>query len=101
MNDGFEKSDFVFILTSIILPVTFWLLDFLLMPYFIARFMCYFTSSYALQTNLVRYSYVTYLLVRILHKLSKLVYGRLMILHDDVRDSKYLLGQELRNRLVG
>lgn len=101
MNDGFEKSDSMFILTSIILPVTFWLLDFLLTPYFIARLMCYFTSSYALQTNLVRYSYVTYLIVRALHKLSKIVYGRLMILHDDVRDSKYLLGQELRNRLVG
>jgi hypothetical protein len=37
----------------------------------------------------------------VLYKLAKIAYVRLMKFHDEVRDSKYLLGQELRNRLVG
>ena len=101
IDSGMENFDSVFIITSILSPITFWLLDFLLVPYFIARLLCYFTSSYALQTSLVRNSYGTYLLVRVLYKLAKIAYVRLMKFHDEVRDSKYLLGQELRNRLVG
>ena len=90
----------VYIASNIILPIIIWLLDFFLVPYFISKCLSCFTSSYANQTLLVRYSYYVYLMMRIGIFAGKGVHKELVALHDEMRDSRYLVGTELTNRLT-
>lgn len=98
INDGVGDLDALYIVTHIIGPVTIWLLDFLLVPYFFAKCLCFFTTSYATQTMLVRQSYPFYLVLRALILIARKLYLFILKLHDEIRDSRYLLGKELTNR---
>ena len=100
INAGLENINMVYITSNIILPIIIWLLDFFLVPYFISKCLSCFTSSYANQTLLVRYSYYIYLMMRIGIFAGKGVYKELVALHDEMRDSRYLVGTELTNRLI-
>lgn len=95
--DGLVKSDFKFIALSVIAPITLWLLDFLITPYFFAKVLSHFTDSYETQTLLVRYSWAVYIVFRVLMVLIGRVYAEMKKLHDSIRDSRYLLRKELTN----
>jgi hypothetical protein len=85
INDGVGNLDALYIYTHIIGPVTIYLLDFTLLPYFFAKCICLFTTSYATQTML-------------LIVIGRKLYQYIVTLHDEIRDSRYLLGKELTNR---
>lgn len=95
--DGLVNSDFRFIALSVIAPITLWLLDFLIVPYFFAKVLSHFTDSYETQTLLVRNSWAVYIALRIGMVLLRRGYGEMLKLHDSIRDSKYLLRKELTN----
>lgn len=82
----------------IILPVMVVLLDFLLVPYFTARVACMFIQSYFLRVILVRYCYHTYIVIRALCYLVYSLTTYLIALHNEIRDTKYLIGTTLTNR---
>ena len=98
INDGVGNLDALYIYSHIIGPVTIFLLDFTLLPYFFAKCICLFTTSYATQTMLVRQSFPLYLLLRFLIVIGRKLYQYIVTLHDEIRDSRYLLGKELTNR---
>jgi E3 ubiquitin-protein ligase DOA10 len=98
INDGVGNLDALYIYTHIIGPVTIYLLDFTLLPYFFAKCICLFTTSYATQTMLVRQSFPLYLLLRLMIVIGRKLYQYIVTLHDEIRDSRYLLGKELTNR---
>ena len=95
---GFAQFDATLCLCRIVWPVTLQLLDLLLIPFFIARIACVLTSSYLLRTIMMRYCYHVYILTILVgYGLRHSVYA-LIRLHNEVRDSKYLIGTRLTNR---
>lgn len=95
---GFVNIDFVYILTHIIIPLMFELMDMICIPYFTARFIGLFIDSYVVQSLLVRFSFVTYLLLKLLWIGTVYLYAHLVKLHNEIRDSRYLLDMELQNK---
>jgi hypothetical protein len=95
---GFANFDAATCLTRIVLPVTLHLLDLLLTPYFLARCACVFTSSYMVRTVMMRYCYHAYITVGCLGYVGYRTVAALVKLHNEVRDSKYLIGTKLTNR---
>jgi hypothetical protein len=98
MTRGVANIELKFITFEIIIPTITWLLDFLLIPYFISRLICYFITSYTIQTIIVRYSFLVYFVLRITVFVSKKMYISLEALHNEMRDTRYLVGTELTNR---
>lgn len=98
MNGGLEQLETIYIATHIVIPVIIWSLDFLLIPYFISKCLCCFVSSYTYQSLLVRYSYSIYSMIRIGLFFGQKLYKNMIRLHDEMRDSRYLVGTELTNR---
>ena len=90
---GLANIEAYFIATQIIFPAILWLLDFLLTPYFLARLIGLFITSYTTQTLLVRYSFILYVALRgsiyVTEKLCNYVMG----LYNEIRDSRYLVGE--------
>lgn len=95
---GFAQFDAATTLRRVIVPVVARLLDFLLVPYFLARLACLFLQSYLLRTVLVRFSIHIYITVRVLIFAARHVYLYLTTLHNELRDSRYLIGTKLTNR---
>jgi hypothetical protein len=95
---GFAQFDAGTTLFKVVLPVTATLLDFLLVPYFLARVACLFVQSYLLRTVLVRFSIHIYIVMRVLIFAVRHVYTYLTTLHNELRDSRYLIGTKLTNR---
>jgi len=85
-------------LHQLVLPVLTVLMDLLLVPYFMARVGCMFVHDYQTRTVMVRFSYHLYLLLRLAGHLSLQLIRYLSALHQDVRDSRYLIGTQLTNR---
>ena len=98
MNRGFAQIEALFIIREIFIPTTIFLLDLLLVPYFVARFLSFFLESYATQTMLVRYSYALHLGLHVVAHFAHYAYSFLVSLHNEIRDSRYLVGTELANR---
>lgn len=97
-NRGFVNFDGNFVCFQILVPVMIALLDALLVPFFVSRLLCTVVESYQTQTLLVRMAFPSYFLVRILAVVGVRVYVALAKLHNEIRDSRYLLGTELTNR---
>lgn len=95
---GFAQFDAWSALVNVIIPVTRRLFDLLLIPFFAARTATIFIQSYFLRAMLVRYSVHIYIGLRILYFALRYVYQYLVTLHNEVRDSRYLIGTKLTNR---
>ena len=96
---GFERIDFTFTLVQVVVPVIVTLLDHLLIPYCIARFLgLLYLHSYLQRSLIMRYSFSLYFILRLSIDNYGYMQAKLRKLHDDLRDSKYLLGTELNNR---
>jgi hypothetical protein len=96
---GFERIDFTFTMVQVTLPVFVFLLDHLLIPYCLARLVgLLFLESYMLRSLIMRYSFAVYLIVRLLFRSYGFIKAKLIKLHNDIHDSRYLLGTELKNR---
>ena len=98
MIRGFAQFDAWSTFINVIVPVTRRLFDLLLVPFFAARTASIFIQSYLLRTILVRFSVHIYIGLRILFYVIRQVYQYLVTLHNEVRDSRYLIGTKLTNR---
>jgi len=98
MIRGFAQFDALSALKNVLLPVITALLDFILIPFFFSRMFCMLTTSYLLRTKIVRYSIHTYLLCIVLWKVVCRACTYVASLHNEIRDSRYLIGTKLSNR---
>jgi flagellar biosynthesis component FlhA len=96
---GFSRIEFMAILCGIILPIVTLLLDMLIFPYFAARVLCLFaTESYVKRTLFVRFSFLACCMLKLAWKGVGSLKVAVINLHNEIRDSRYLLGTELKNR---
>jgi hypothetical protein len=95
---GFAQFDASLCLRRIVIPVTLRLLDLLLTPYCLARCASVLTSSYVVRTAMVRYCYHAYIIAWVASFGAFRAVAVLVKLHNEVRDSKYLIGTRLANR---
>lgn len=98
LMQGLIHLDASFIAKDIIFPITTTLLDFLIVPYFIAKSLCPFFDTYQSQTLIVRYCFCVYVIAKLLLMAVVNAKVALIRLHDEFRDSRYLMGTELTNR---
>mmetsp|Transcript_13517 Transcript_13517/g.20306 ORF Transcript_13517/g.20306 Transcript_13517/m.20306 type:complete len:1060 (-) Transcript_13517:77-3256(-) len=99
IRSGFSGVDFTFILVEIICPILMFLIDRLVLPYFFARILglaC--VDSYAYRTLVMRFSFPLYFVSQFVFMGIARVKHAVINLHNDIRDSMYLLGTELKNR---
>ena len=98
LNRDFQRMlDLRLIVTSFIWPMTMKLLDYLCTPYFIARLLGLFITSYRAKTLLVRLSFLSYFAARVSFLISDYIHKNLVKWYNDLRDSRYLIGTELTN----
>lgn len=98
MIRGFAHFDAAASLRGVVWPILLHLMDLLLVPYFIARCLCLITPSYFVRTLLLRYCFHVYIASLIVLYLGYHVIFAIVKLHNEVRDSKYLIGTKLTNR---
>jgi hypothetical protein len=99
INQGFLRMDIVFIFNDIVSPVFFTLADFVIIPYFLARLAgVVLDLSYETKSLIIRYSFASFAFLRIAAHTFKDMMAMLTKLHNDIRDSRYLVGTELTNR---
>ena len=98
LQQGAAGIDAYYVMTSIIFPITIALADKLIIPYFFARVLgAALTNSYALQTALIRYSFLAYFLLLVVVHACSHVHRHLVLVYNEIRDSRYLIGTELAN----
>ena len=95
---GFAQFDAKVTMQRVVVPVTLFLLDLLLMPYALASCACAFTQSYQVRTILLRYCYHANIGAQLLGFGTHRTITALVKLYNEVRDSKYLIGTQLTNR---
>jgi hypothetical protein len=95
---GFLHFDLQHFLQKIFLPIVLPLLDLACIPFFCARLAGCFVSSYMLRTLFVRLSGHGYILLRCVFYLLFNSLNYLVTLHNEIRDSRYLVGTQLANR---
>lgn len=94
---GVTRFEFWHFLTKIWLPVVTSLLDMVCIPFFCARLAGCFVESYFTRTLLVRYSGHAYLILRLAIYLANCLKDYLINLHNEIRDSRYLVDTQLTN----
>ena len=101
-NEGLERLPFAFIFYELTSPAVFALGDFTLVPYFLgvsaARVSGYFGVKYAIHNCIVRYSYLCMLFVKLSLHCASYIAAYTTKIYNDIRDSKYLVAEELTNR---
>jgi len=95
---GFAQFDAKHCWDVLVLPTCLVLMDLALVPYFCARFLSMGVQSYTLRTLLVRFSFHSYIILRVSLYVAYHSVRYLVKLHNEVRDSKYLIGTQLTNR---
>lgn len=95
---GFAHFDFLHFMKHVFAPVTIPLLDMVCFPFFISRFAGAFTDNYVIRTALVRFSLHGWITLRLLYSGLKSLVKRIISLHNEIRDTRYLVGTELTNR---
>jgi len=98
MIRGFVQFDALSALKNVLFPVIRTLLDFILIPFFFSRLFCTLATSYLLRTKIVRYSIHAHILCIVLWKLACKTCSYVASLHNEIRDSRYLIGTKLSNR---
>ncbi len=96
---GFAGFDAGTTLRRVVLPTICALLDFLLVPYFLARAAGMLVQSYLLRTLMVRFCIHAYILLRVTVWAARHLVVYLVTLHNEIRDSRYLIGTKLTNRV--
>lgn len=95
---GFTLFDFQHFLHKIFFPILIPLLDTTLIPFFFSRYIGMYMPSYRLRTILTRFAIHAYLLLRLIWYLTYSTIKSLVVMHNEIRDDKYLLGTVLTNR---
>ena len=97
---GFERLDVVFVFGQIISPILLQLLDQLLVPYFLGKLAgLFFPGDYLVQSCIMRFAYIAYLALRLAYRAMVYLIKLVIKMHNEFRDSRYLLGTELANRI--
>jgi hypothetical protein len=96
---GFVGIDLTFILGEIMTPIFLFILDRLVIPFFLARSLglC-ITQSYSTRTIIMRFSFLMYFSLRVLVVAGKYLKVYIAKTHTEILDSRYLVGTELNNR---
>ncbi len=98
MIRGFVHFEFRHFMSKVLFPVARPLLDLALIPGFAGRLIGMHVQCYYLRTLLSRFSLHLYVLLRtiifVVHSLIK----QSIALHNEIRDSRYLVGTRLTNR---
>jgi hypothetical protein len=97
---GFAHFQLDHFMSKIFWPLAGPLADLVFVPFFLSRFAGMFIESYLMRTLLVRVSMHIYLLVRLTVFLSTAAFNYLITLHNEIRDSRFLIGVELSNRVI-
>ena len=96
---GFAHFDLHIFLQRIYVPLLLPLCDVVFVPFFAARLLgAVWQATYYQRTVYVRYSMHAYLLLRALWAVLSISVRYLINLHNEIRDSRYLIGTELTNR---
>lgn len=98
MIRGVEHFQLRHFLDFVLWPVLQPLLDTVCWPFLCSRLLACAMPSHGLRTLCVRYSYHFYLLLRLLVHLLRRTTTYLVTLHNEIRDSRYLVGMQLTNR---
>jgi hypothetical protein len=102
IQQGITNIDVVYIIKEIFLPILILLLDHLVIPYFFGRLIGLVigiqVEKYTIRTLICRYSFLTYIILKLFIWSMYKLYNILRKLHNEIRDSRYLLGTELTNR---
>lgn len=98
MIRGFQNFEFHHFFFKVYLPIVIPLMDLVCIPFFLARWVGMYSESYLIRTLLVRYSMHIYIGLRCLWSLLCTLVQYLVNLHNEIRDTRYLLGTELANR---
>jgi len=102
VNAGLLRLDLWAAVRDVVVPVTVTLLDLLVTPYFIARVLgALLTTSYGLQTFLVRHSFAAYMASQLAGHVCGALKRQLRAVYEEIRDSRYLVGTELTNQGTG
>lgn len=96
---GFVGVDLPYILRNIMAPIFLYILDRLVIPFFLARTagLC-FTQSYFTRTVIMRFSFLLYFTARLLVVAAGYLRVYIAKTHTEILDSRYLVGTELNNR---
>lgn len=95
---GFAQFDAATTFNKVVVPVTATLLDFVLMPFFLSRLVGMKLQSYQMRTLAARYSIHGYIALLALWKGLRATWTYVNSLHNEIRDSRYLIGTKLSNR---
>ena len=95
---GFVQFDASNALRKVFLPVTSFLLEMILVPFCCSRLLCMYVNSYLLRTVIVRFSIHGYIALTVLWKVARTSYAYIVSVHNEIRDSRYLIGTKLSNR---
>lgn len=99
LAQGIWNVNMMMIFSQIVFPVFLFLADFILVPYFITRSVSILLGwSYDYRTFAVRYSFIGFAAFRCLFICLVELVAVLTKLHNDIRDSRYLVGTQLTNR---
>lgn len=95
---GFAHFDLKLFISRIFLPLLIPLCDVVFVSFFVARALgVALDASYEWRTIFVRFSLHSYILLKIVIIVSVAAVKYLVNLHNEIRDSRYLIGTELTN----
>ncbi len=101
-NEGLGRLTFAFIFHELTTPALLVLGDVTLVPFFVgvsaARISGFFGVDYAIYNGILRYSYLFILLLRFSFYCASYIAAYATKIYNDIRDSKYLVAEELTNR---
>ena len=96
---GFERIDLFFVLQEVIGPILTQLLDHLLVPLCLSKVIgaALFPADYFRRSIILRFSFLIYFGLIMALRVLKLALFTVIRIHNEFRDSRYLLGTELAN----
>jgi hypothetical protein len=97
---GFSQFDAKTTLEKVVFPIAVFLMDLSFIPYFFAKILTMFIKSYFMRTMLVRFCIHIYIFLRVSFYAIYTSYHYLVVLHNEIRDSRYLIGTQLTNRKI-
>jgi hypothetical protein len=100
VRQGFEHFNGSFILKEIIVPVNLYLLDLVLVPFFVSRAIASiaYRDNYLFQTTVIRYAHLVYISFLVAEFVGAQTMHWLVRIHNDIRDTTLLNGAQLANR---
>jgi hypothetical protein len=100
-QNGVTNVQFWETFREVFIPMFMGIGDYLFVPYLVGKLAATYFRSVPMASRLFRYSFAFHMAMRLMLELAELVIGQVRRLHDQIRDSRYLLGVELSNRKTG